>query len=505
MVGGRLTATGKPLLANDPHRPVGLPSLRKTVHLVAPGWNVIGAGEPALPGVAIGHNERIAWGITTIPIDQQDLYVETLNPANPDEYRYRDAWRKFETAHVPIAVKGEGAPRDVVLRFSVHGPVFHLDSARGHAYALRWVGAEPGTAGYLASLSVDRAANWREFEQATRRWRGPGHNIIFADREGNIGWQSTGLIPIRRGWNGQLPVPGDRSYEWDGFVPFERMPRLFNPAPGFIATANHNNMPADFPYPVSYRFTPPFRYGRIVEMLTAGGKFTVPDFERMQQDATSLAARRFLAIVRKWRPAGARESAVRDRMVAWNANLDTGSWEAAVYEAWTQALTARLTPAGMGDVSQLTVIFERLEASAHDADLSAALGEALRDLARRLGPEESGWRWGRLHTIAFRHPLGVREWDRGPVERPGDGFTVNSTGGSNYRQATGASYRHVIDLADWDRSTVTNTPGESGDPASPHYSDLVKPWAAGEYHPLPFTRKAVEAATEERIRLTPGR
>ena len=203
-VSGSLTASGKPLLANDPHRVIGLPSLRYMVHLVAPGWNVIGAGEPGLPGVALGHNEHIAWGFTIFGLDQQDLYVEDLNPANPLQYKTESGWKEMTTQREVFHVKG--APNEEIdLKFTRHGPVLWQDGKR--ALALRWVGSEPGTAGYLASLAIDRARNWDQFESAVVRWKVPSENLAYADTDGNIGEHSAGLAPIRK-WTGLLPVPG---------------------------------------------------------------------------------------------------------------------------------------------------------------------------------------------------------------------------------------------------------------------------------------------------------
>jgi penicillin G amidase len=228
VVDGSMTVTGKPILANDPHRPVQIPSLRKTVHLVAPGWNVIGAGEPALPGVALGHNEQIGFGFTIVGIDQQDLYVEKLNPAHPDEYRYRDAWKKVQIERQSLPVKGRAAEQ-IELRYTIHGPVIYEDRPRNRAYALRWVGTEPGTAGYLAGLAVSRARNWGDFLEAMERYKVPSENIVYADVAGNIGWQAAGLAPIRSNWSGVLPVPGEGEYEWSGFRRMAELPRSKTP------------------------------------------------------------------------------------------------------------------------------------------------------------------------------------------------------------------------------------------------------------------------------------
>src|SRR5258708_10719774 len=274
VVDGTMTASGRHMLANDPHRPVQLPSLRKTVHLVGQGWNAIGSGEPGLPGIALGHNEPIAFGFTIVGIDQQDLYVETVNPANSDEYRYRGEWKKFESERQQIAIMGQGA-RAVTLQYTVHGPVIYADASRHKAYALRWVGSEPGTAGYLAGLSLARAKNWDEFRAAMDRYKVPSENLVYADTKGNIGWQVGGLTPIRQGWNGLLPVPGeDGRYEWAGFRKSDELPFEFNPPRHYIATANHNILPEGYKIPIGYDgWTLPFRISRIREMIAAGQKF----------------------------------------------------------------------------------------------------------------------------------------------------------------------------------------------------------------------------------------
>ena len=226
VVAGRHSSTGKPLLANDPHRTIMLPSLRYTVHLNGPGWNVIGAGEPALPGVAAGHNERVAFGFTIVGMDQQDLYVESLDPADLDRCIYRGVSEPMRIERQTIAVRGE-APREVELRFTRHGPVLHVDRARRRAYALRWVGSEPGGAGYLKSIALDTANNWTEFREAVSGWKVPSENLVYADVDGNIGWIAAGLAPVRSGWNGLLPVPGEAgTYRMAGVSPD------LGPAPG---------------------------------------------------------------------------------------------------------------------------------------------------------------------------------------------------------------------------------------------------------------------------------
>ena len=280
-VSGKLTRSGKPLLANDPHRVIAEPSLRYMVHLVAPGWDVIGAGEPGLPGVALGHNQNIAWGFTIFGLDQQDLYLEELNPANPSQYKTAEGWETMQIRKETFGVGG-GKSVQVNLKFTHHGPVLWEDGKR--ALALRWVGADPGTAGYLGSLAVDRAQNWQEFEAAMARWKVPSENIVYADRAGNIGEHSTGLAPLRKNWTGLLPVPGNGGYEWSGFVPNRELPHQFNPARGFVATANHKMIPDGYPYKVGYSWAPPYRFHRISQVLEqarSGNKLDIGDMERL--------------------------------------------------------------------------------------------------------------------------------------------------------------------------------------------------------------------------------
>ncbi|HTA68290.1 MAG TPA: penicillin acylase family protein [Bryobacteraceae bacterium] len=488
VVDGTMTTTGRPILANDPHRPVQLPSLRKTVHLVGPGWDAIGSGEPALPGIAIGHNENIAFGLTIVGIDQQDLYVETVNPANPAEYRYRGAWKKFDTDRQKLTVKGQG-DQNIILRYTIHGPVIYEDPAHRHAYVLRWVGSEPGTAGYLAGLSLARANDWKEFRTAMSRYQVPSENLVYADTKGNIGWQVGGLTPIRDGWSGLLPVPGeDGRYEWKGFQKPDVLPFEFNPSRHYIATANNNILPPGYSIPLGYDgWALPFRVMRIREMLSGGKKFDVPDFERMQQDVTSLPARRFQQILKNWNPdQGTRAAKIVDEILNWNGVLGVDSRPALIYEVW---------------LSKLPVA--PLDTEPDGPALKKSLDAALLEIEQQFGADPAKWQWGKLHQLTLVHPLGKREFRLGPVPRPGDANTVNATSGEHLQQTNGASWREILDVGDWDRSVMTNVPGESGDPSSKHYSDLLQDWGAGRYHPMPFSRQAVEAATEERIMLRP--
>jgi penicillin amidase len=546
VVDGTMSKTGKPLLANDPHRALQLPSLRKTVHLVAPGWDVIGAGEPALPGIALGHNEDIGFGFTIVGIDQQDLYVEKVNPDDPTQYMVKGNWQRFTIQHETLLVRGAGegtegpevpAPEQIDLKYTVHGPVIFEDPERHRAYALKWVGTQPGTAGYLPAIALARARNWQQFQAAVSRYKVPSENLVYADRKGNIGWIAAGLAPVRNGWEGLFPVPGDTGdYEWTGFLPEEQHPFSFNPPQHYIATANNNILPHEYSHQLSHYWASPERYQRIIEMLGRQKTFDVSDFERMQQDTVSLVARDFVSLLHAWNPPEeSREAAIRAEMLDWDGDLAVDSKRALIYELWLSRLNSKLSAKILPyPRTNPRAVIASLKTVPQLGDLlSKSLNEALADIERRLGPDEARWEWGNLHRAIFRHPLNLtanpgppnagstqlgleaesakREqlldtFDLKPVPRPGDGNTVNATSfGPNYSEAYGASFREVLDVSDWDRSSMTNAPGESGNPGDKHYADLVQPWADGQYHPMPFSRKAVEEAAEQRILLMPAK
>jgi penicillin amidase len=498
VIDGSMSATGKPLLASDPHRGITLPSLRKTVHLVAPGWNAIGAGEPALPGIALGHNESVGWGLTIVGTDQQDLFIEKINPSNTNQYLYKGKWKPVEVERQQIPIKGT-VPLTTELRYTEHGPIIYEDRQRHLAYALKWVGAEPGGAGYLGALSAARAHNWKEFVAAMSRFKIPAENMAYGDTSGNIGWIASGFDPIRKNWTGLLPVPGDTGqYEWSGFVPTAEMPQSYNPQQHFIATANNNILPPGYSKPVAYDWSAPFRVERIREMLVEQKKFSVVDFEHMQYDVVSLPAKRLQEIVRKSRPEGHRE--IIDEFLRWDARLTPESRSALVFEMWITYLSPEVFPEWRGRLN-LELILKTLEAKPNPRALTNSLDRAIGDLRKRL-PHEGSWKWSAAHVMRWRHPLNQASLNLQAVDRPGDGDTVDAAGGVG--GGSGASFREILDFSDWDKSMMTNAPGESGDPESKHYRDLVDDWVAGRYHPMPYSRKAVQAATEERIVLEPG-
>ena len=527
VINGTKSATGHPILANDPHRTIALPSLRYMVHLVAPGWNVIGAGEPALPGVALGHNERVAFGFTIFWADNQDLYVEETKVDDPTLYRYKEEWLPMETEFHLFHVKGQPRPLEIPLRYTRHGPVIYEATPVQRAYALRWTGSEPGAAAYLASLSLDRANNWEEFREALTRWKQPVENLVYADMDGHIGYQAAGAVPRRSNWPGIVPVPGSTgAFEWDGFLSLDELPHVFNPEKGYIATANHCVLSPDDPRHIGYDWSPDFRFRRIDKVLQGAGLFTVGDFKRLQGDVVSLPARELIDMIRSFRFDTDPLRSVLDMLFTWDAALTPASPAAALYEMWVSKLVDAVvkprTPETLWEAYKgyysVDVLLQLLQhpddhfgpdpEQDRDRTLKRTLIMAIRDLSKQYGTDLTQWRWGQMHTVTFAHPLDGRvagmRLTRGPYPRGGDGQTVNHTSEplqSDWAQTGGATYRQILDVGNWDQSVAINAPGQSGQPGSPHYDDLIPLWATGSYHPLVYTREAVEAETINRLTL----
>jgi penicillin amidase len=529
VVSGELTSTGKPFMANDPHRAQAAPSLRYLVHLVAPGWNVIGAGEPAIPGVSIGHNEHGAWGLTVFALDSEDLYVYRTNPENPQQYRYRDAWEDMRIERETIRVEGQ---EDVVaeLAFTRHGPVLHRDSANHIAYALRAAWLDMGAAPYLASLRMDQARTWEEFREACSYSRLPGENMVWADTAGNIGWQAVGVAPLRANWSGLVPVPGDGRFEWEGYLQIPDLPHVFNPGKGFYATANENQVDESYPHrrAIGWSWSPPYRGDRIDEVLAFGRRHTVMDMMRLQHDELSIPARTLVPLLESLRIEDAGVRSARDRLLAWDYVLDRNSIEAGIHVAWERRLTEETRKAVVPEAVQrhfenipLPKVVDWLLApdgrfgadpiAGRDSVLITALFGALEDLRRDLGPNEQDWVYGqpRYKHALIRHPMSAAlpdslraRFDVGPVARGGYSYTVNATGNGN-NQTSGASFRIIADLASWDRTVATNTPGQHGEPDDPHYRDLFPLWAENRYFPLLYSRDGVETATAQITLLSP--
>jgi len=526
VVSGDRSASGKPLLASDPHRATALPSLRYLVHLHAPGWNVIGSGEPALPGVAIGHNDKVAWGFTIVGTDQADFYVEEVNPENTTEYKVGDRWTPMTVVRETIAVKAE-KERTVELRYTRHGPVLFQDEKRHRAYSLKWVGSEPGGAAYLASLSVGRASNKEEFITAMGRWKVPGLNFVYADVDGNIGWIAAARTPIRLKHDGLLPVPGNGGFEWSGNLAIADLPQSFNPKTGWLATANHNIVPEGYPHRIGHEFAPPYRFQRIRDMLATKEKWGLGDFRAIQHDDGSIPGLALAKLLKGLVLKDASLDPFAKLMTDWDGRLSVDAKAGPLYALWLRELqpafyalqVPKELSSALASLNGLPTMLAALESADprwFGTDPKAARDKLLRETFTRAVeylkklPAVQQGRWGALHTITFRHPLAVldpvmaKAFEVGPFERAGDANTSNNARyDENFQQIHGATYRHLIDLADWDRTLATSAPGQSGQPGSPHYADLAPLWAKGEYFPLVYTRPKVETATQHRLTLRP--
>jgi penicillin amidase len=527
------TATGRPILANDPHRQLGAPSLRYIVALNAPGLNIIGAGEPALPGISLGHNDDIAFGITIFAIDQEDLYVYELNKSDPDSYRYRSGWAKMQIVRETIEVKGSPA-REVELRFTRHGPVLGLDAANHRAFAMRTVWNESGLAGYFGSSRLLMAKNWDDFKVAANAWGAPPLNIVYADVQGNIGWAASGRAPVRKNWDGLMPVPGDGRYEWTGFQGKDVLPSRLNPAEGYFGTANEMNLPAGYPNErnkIAFEWTDRSRIDRINELLGAKTNMTLADSMAIQTDAVSTQSRRAVALLASLSSPDAAVTQALALLKAWNHEESTGSAAAAIYEVWATKHLGKMTvakaaprAASLIDNGQLQAVIEYLEhpdgalgadpAAARDAILLESLRSALAELNQRLGPDMTTWAWGRLHHATFEPAVAVladpqlrAQMSVGPLQTPGSASTPRAQAyrAGDFAVIGGASVRLVMDVGAWDNSVAMNTPGQSDDPLSAHYRDLFPLWAQGSYVPLRFSRAAVDGDAEDVIHLSPGR
>ena len=526
------TTTGRPILASDPHRVHDQPSLRYVVHLVAPGLNVIGAGEPAIPGVSLGHNEKLAFSLTIHPSDQEDLYVYELNADDPDLYRHGEGWERMRVVTESIPVRGSQA-RTVELRFTRHGPVLHADAANRRAYALRSVWWEPGTAAYMASLGYLTASNFEEYKAALEGWGAPSTNHVVADLDGHIAWQAAAKIPVRPNWDGLMPVPGDGSHEWAGTIQASSMPWVKDPASGWVGSANQMNLPADFDYRhhrTGFEWTDVARFMRLSESLAGEKRWSVEETLALQTDVLSVPARRLCTLLAAASGEPAREA--RAYLAGWDHRLTVESGPAALFEIWftnhlMPAIPRALGPEGLAKlvgVVDTQLYLEILEAAsdpgfgaapvrARDALLLTTLEAAWAEARGRMGEDASSWAWGSIHQGYFSHPLSrlvspdvAARLDVGPAPKGGSNLTINNNGyrGSDFRVMSGVSWRMVLDVGNWDASWTINSPGQSGDPASPHYRDLFPIWARDGYVPMVYSRAAVEGAAETRLKLVAG-
>lgn len=540
VVDGARTATGRPLLASDPHRAVTMPSLRYIAHLSAPDLNVIGAGEPGLPGVSIGHNEHIAFGLTIWPADVEDLYVYALD--GDDRYIGPAGSTPFDTITETVAVRGD-APDTRELRFTVHGPVLHVDRSRGVAIALRAVWLEPGMAPYLASLGYGDARTGDEFLDALEHWGAPAVNQVFATTDGDWGWQVAAKIPRRSGWDGSLPVPGTGAFEWHGFASGRELPAERRPERGWIATANEMNLSEEWAaggLTATHDWYSSARASRLREWLDEHDRVSVRESSEMQTDTLSVHALALLGAFRDVRPTDPRVVAEWEALLAWDGRETAVSRAALIFQIWARRhlrpalVDARLRGEGitgsrLDDARSLIMKDEsfggdlrgdlalanwsRDPGAGVDAGelITRTLRASLSEIALLLGAETESapWTWGRLHHASVSHPALARDdsvdpaWrTQGPVPLGGSGDTVGMAGyDSTFRQTIGSTFRMVLDVGNWDESVAMNSPGQSGDPRSPHYADLFDDWASGAAFPLVFSDAAVENAVTERITL----
>ncbi|MCS5491655.1 penicillin acylase family protein [Algoriphagus limi] len=519
VVSGEKTASGYPFMANDPHRLQAVPSLRYWVHLNAPGWNVIGAGEPEIPGVSIGHNDYGAWGLTIFSTDNEDLRVYDISPENPELYFFQGEWKEMEKIQDTIRVKG-GKEEIVTHHYTIHGPVTFIDEDLNKAVAVECAWLEPGSAPYLASLRMDQSQTWEEFRKACTYNNIPAENMVWAGKDGTIGWQATGITPIRRGFSGLITTAGNGDYEWDGYLPIEDRPHSVNPESGFIATANQNVAEENYPYPeaLGYEWSDDFRGERIKEVLSQNKKFTVSEMGALQNDYLALPARRLIPFLKSLTWENERVDSLSQVLQAWDFVLSPNSIEAGVYVMWERILRRNISELmipdevkpWMGSI-QLTRVLEWMDnpekmynnnpIGNRDRLLAESFEQAIKTLEEKLGENPSKWQYGQADYkhAQIIHPLGLvvnKAWqaklNTDILPRGGYSFTpgANAYGDNN---TSGASFRIVVDTGDWENTIGINTPGQSGNPESPFYKNLFPIWANDEFVGIPFSKEKIQS------------
>jgi penicillin amidase len=529
VISGTKTASGFPFMANDPHRAQASPSLRYWVHLNAPGWNVIGGGEPVIPGVSIGHNDFGAWGLTIFSTDFEDIRVYELHPEDSEKYRYKEEWISFQTITDSISVKGKGKI-PVVHRYTVHGPVTFVDKELKKAVALECAWLEYGSAPYMASLSMNQAKSWEEFRVACTLNHVPGENMIWADRKGNIGWQATGIPPIRKDFSGLVVTPGDGTKEWEGYLPIDKRPFALNPSKGFIATANENVTPKDYPYPeaLGYEWADDFRGKRVAEVLSQDRKFTLEEMGRLQNDYLAIPARNLVPYLATLKFEDFQTDSLRRTLVNWDYRLEKNSIQAAIYVMWERELRSKVgdlvVPKSVapyfGSVSMTKLlewmkkpeeIFDSEPEKMRDQVVQKSFENAVSALRVKLGTDVQQWQYGQTaykHAL-IRHPLSAAvsaTWENklnhGPIARGGYSFTpaANAYGDNN---TSGASFRILVDTGNWEKTMGINSPGQSGNPESRFYGNLFNLWANDGFFKVLFEKSGVKKQAAERIILNP--
>lgn len=530
VVSGEHSQSNYPMMANDPHRSLAAPSLRYYAHLVAPGWNVIGGGEPEIPGISIGHNEYGAWGLTVFRTDAEDLYVYNTNPKNADQYEYKGAWVDMKIIKEKIPVKGFRSPQKANLKYTRHGPVVYEDKENNKAYAIRCGWLEVGGAPYLASLRMNQSQNFEEFREACKYLHIPGENMIWADKAGNIGWQAVGIAPIRKNWSGLVPVPGDGSYEWDGYLPIKEKPNVLNPESGIFITANESVTPLKYKHwdAIGYNWSDPYRGDRVAELLASGRKHSLMDMAAYQTDVLAVPARQLIPLLKNLSTKDKTLNEAIQWLSNWDFMMTKESIAAGIYATWEkhlkQSLTEKLVPAKAKKyfsslqtkkMIDLLVMPDGMfgvnPIAGRDTFLIQNLTSALEEIKANLGADMSQWQYGQIkfkHVI-MKHPLSNAVNDSwreklevGPAPRGGYSLTVGNTS-SNYNQSHGATFRIIVDTENWDHSIGANAPGQSGDPNHKNYSNLFELWANDQFFPVFFSREKIESVRSETFILQP--
>ena len=501
-VSGKHTASGKPILANDPHLEFSLPSTWYQVLLEAPGLNVIGVSLPGLPAVIIGHNQRIAWGVTNLGFDVQDLYLEKLNPRS-GQYVFRGQIERARLETERILVKG-AKPEEFQQWVTRHGPV---NVEEGNRFiALRWTAAEPGSFQF-PFLELNRARNWQEFTAALARFPGPGQNFVYADVDGNIGYHATGKLPIRKNYDGDVPVDGSSGdYEWEGFIPFDQLPTFYNPPQGWIITANQNPFPANYPYRVHGDFASPYRALEIRRLLTGHESWKPEQMLAVEKDVYSsfshFLAGQVVAACDRRKP---NKPELKDAVAllrSWNGQMEKRTAAplliALVWDHLRQMVAERAAP-GKADLyspQMAPAVMEKILEDGgrgwfqdKDEALVRALDAAYEEGRKGQGSDVNRWDYGKALELTIKHPVGGElpllggYFNVGPVEMSGSSTTIKQT-----TLKLGPSMRFIADLSDWDHSLNNITIGESGQFLSRHYKDQWDAYYAGRSFPMQFRK-----------------
>ena len=539
VVDGTKTVTGMPLLANDPHLGINMPSIWYEVGLRGGGLDVIGFTFPGVPGVIIGHNDHIAWGVTNVGADDTDLYLEKLDPSgHPGMYEYNGQWLPLQTRQEVIKVRG-GSPVTFTVSVTQHGPLLNsvVDDLKSYPpIALKWTALQPDYS-FAGFFELDDAVNWTQFQAAVEQIS-ISQNFVYADTEGHIGYEMSGVLPLRNSANDLLPVDGSNPlYEWTGYLPRSQMPRLFDPPTHVIATANNEIVPDSPSLYVTSTWDQGYRARRILDLLTATLQLSIDDYRRIQADVYAIPAATLTPyFLHVGATAGGDTAKAASLLQGWDFELTRSSAAAAVYEVTVGNLLRRTLEPVLGkdlygiyrsnysSSGLYSVLIELLTTptapfygspSARDAAIVSALAKTMSDLRAALGTDPRKWQWGTLHQAHFAHPLASVAplsliFGTSPVDRPGDGVTV-SVGGDGgfsadpptYDQHTVSSMREIIDLGNLDRSLWVTTTGESGEPFSRHYGDLIPLWDQNQYQAMAYSPEAESKAAVDFLDLKP--